>query len=35
MLWDEMDDLMALAPRVLTGLAGLALIVAAAFVPRF
>jgi hypothetical protein len=34
MLWDEMDDLAALAPRVLAATAAIALIVAAAFVDR-
>jgi hypothetical protein len=34
MLWDEADDLMAVAPRVLAATAAIALIVAAAFVDR-
>jgi len=33
-LWDEADDLMAVAPRVLAATAAIALIVAAAFVDR-
>jgi hypothetical protein len=33
-LWDEMDDLTALAPRVLATAAAITLILAAAFVDR-
>jgi hypothetical protein len=32
MIWDEMDDLAAFAPRVLAGLAAIGLIVTAAFI---
>jgi hypothetical protein len=32
MLWDETDDLVAIAPRVLAGLTAVALIVTAAFI---
>jgi hypothetical protein len=35
MLWDEMDDVLAMAPRVLAAVAGIGLIVAAALVNRF
>jgi hypothetical protein len=35
MIWDEIDELRAFVPRVLAGIAGIALIVAAAFVDRF
>jgi hypothetical protein len=34
MLWDEADDLMALAPRVLAAIAAIGLLVAAAFINR-
>ena len=34
MLWDETDDLMAIAPRVFAGVAAVALIIAAAFIDR-
>jgi hypothetical protein len=34
MIWDEIDDLRALAPRLLTAIAGIGLIVAAAFLNR-
>jgi hypothetical protein len=34
MLWDETDDLMAIAPRMLTAVAAVALIIAAAFIDR-
>jgi len=35
MLWDEMDDLLPFAGRVLGTVAGIALIVTAAFAYRF
>jgi hypothetical protein len=35
MIWDEIEDVRALVPRLIAGLAGVALIIAAAFVPRF
>jgi hypothetical protein len=34
MLWDETDDLAALAPRAFAVVVGIALIIAAAFVDR-
>jgi len=34
MLWDEADDLVALAPRVLAATAAVVLIIAAAFIDR-
>jgi hypothetical protein len=34
MLWDETDDLMAIAPRVFAAVAAVVLIIAAAFIDR-
>jgi hypothetical protein len=34
MIWDEIDDLRAFLPRVLTGTAGIAMIIAAIYVTR-
>lgn len=33
-IWDEIDDMRAMVPRVLAGIAGVALIIVAAFLNR-
>jgi hypothetical protein len=34
MIWDEMDELRAMVPRLIAGVAGIAMIIAAVFVTH-